>query len=414
MKATLGVARRWLLHRVYQAPRWLNGSIDFLAEHVFIRLVDGAKSWRHGLSSSVALPLPVPVPHGTARILIAPANYAGQGLAWARAITTHVVDAGGVNLAVKIPGRLLFDADRAVPEAVYRFRRDWQTRELAHVIEHFTHVLVEAESPVFGSLFRGRPATERVYLEDRGISVAYISHGTDIRSPRRHIDATPFSPFVDEDIYVDRVQRRVDRNLRMLGEAGVPVFVSTPDLVEDFANGIWVPVVVSPERWAPAETGSKSDGAPRVLHTPSLGVIKGTDLIRDSVRDLADRGVVRYSEISGAPPDRIAEAVREADIVLDQFRLGSYGVAACEAMAAGKVVVGHVTSRVRDYVRAQTGFELPIVEATPATLGLVLRDLARDRDRMVELGVAGQRFVGEVHDGRLSASRLEHHWIRKK
>ena len=415
VKRTLSTARTWLVRRVYHAPTWFNGLVDFVVDHVVVRVIDVAKSWKFNLnSSSVELPRHVPVPRSGTRVLVAPANYAGQGKEWARAISSHVADAGAVNLAIEIPGRLQFEADRVVPEKVNRFCRDWQTRELAHVTEHFTHVLVEAENAVFGSLFRGRPSDERQYLETRGLSVAYIAHGTDVRSPRRHIEATPFSPFREKDVYVDRVQRRVDRNLRFLENGGVPVFVSTPDLVDDVPQATWVPVVIDLVTWARPEAEPKSHQTPQVLHAPSLGSIKGTDLIRAAVTGLADRGVVEYSEISGLPLSLIREAVLESDIVLDQFRLGSYGVAACEAMAAGKVVVGHVTRAVREYVLTQTGLELPIVEATPETLSIVLQELACDPVRMADIGLDGRTFVREVHDGRLSALRLERHWIRKR
>ena len=101
-----------------------------------------------------------------------------------------------------------------------------------------------------------------------------------------------------------------------------------------------------------------------------------------------------------------------ADIVLDQFRLGSYGVAACEAMASARVVVGHVLPAVRERVREATGLELPIVEATPDTLAAVLEELISDPEGARRIAARGSEFVEAVHDGRASARALIDGWIR--
>jgi hypothetical protein len=79
-------------------------------------------------------------------------------------------------------------------------------------------------------------------------------------------------------------------------------------------------------------------------------------------------------------------------------------------MASGCIVVGHLTEHVRDEVRAQSGLDVPIIEATPVTLESVLRDLASDPD------LDGRRasmieFVGVLHDGRQSARALIERWI---
>ncbi len=419
MAQRLSRTKARLLRRLQRAPGWVNGAVDFIVDAIVLPVADiGRRWWFRANSKGRAVPLPVPVPDARKRILIAPLNFAGQGHAWARAISSRVPDAAAVNLTIEYPGDLGFPTDRAVPFRVNRYSRSWQNQESEHVADSFSHVLVEAEAAIFGSRFRNRPDREREFFELHGLSTAYICHGSDIRSPRRHAQSSPFSPFADDGVYVDRIQRRVDRNLAFLERSGAPVFLSTPDLIDDYPRGVWVPVVVDVERWSPGAGGlvSSRSGAhpPRVLHTPSRLAIKGSHLIRDRVGELAENGVISYSEISGVPSSQIRAEVHAADIVLDQFRLGSYGVAACEAMAAGRVVVGHVSEKVRSFILAETGLELPIAEATPATIGTVLADLAADPERIAEVGAAGQRFVRLVHDGRMSASVLDRHWLWKE
>ena len=67
--------------------------------------------------------------------------------------------------------------------------------------------------------------------------------------------------------------------------------------------------------------------------------MKGTHLIEAPIRALAERGTVDYRGMTGVPAASMPAIIGDTGIVLDQCRLGSYGVAACEAMAAGRVVV---------------------------------------------------------------------------
>jgi glycosyltransferase involved in cell wall biosynthesis len=98
--------------------------------------------------------------------------------------------------------------------------------------------------------------------------------------------------------------------------------------------------------------------------------------------------------------------MRAADVVLDQFAIGSYGVLAVQAMAAGRIVVGDVTDDVRRHVSDATGMNVPIVQANPETLTSVLRDLADDVETARRSAQAGPDFVAAVHDGALAATVL--------
>ena len=86
-------------------------------------------------------------------------------------------------------------------------------------------------------------------------------------------------------------------------------------------------------------------------------------------------------------------------------------VAACEAMAAGRAVVGH-TPKSRCYaVKRETGLNLPIIEATPDIVGDVARAFAVDPAARTMAGTVGVAFVRLVHDGAHSARVLLNRWI---
>ncbi|MGR4009501.1 hypothetical protein [Leucobacter sp. 1207-22] len=347
-------------------------------------------------------------PDSQVRLFIGPVNYAGQGFAWARAAERHLTSVGAVSMAYTGIGEFGFPIDQAVPATGYVLSSQWQRRQFHAVSGGFTHVLIEAERNLFGRVFDQTVVHQAHALIEAGVSVAMLAHGTDLRLPSRHAATEEFSPFREgEWDQTSGLEQEAQRNRRMLDELGLPVYVSTLGLLADAPDGAqWLPVVVDPEVWKPGTEAGRRD-VPVVVHAPSRGVVKGSDLIEPVMQQLHDQGVVEYRRISGVPAHEMPEIYRGADIVLDQFRLGDYGVAACEAMLAGRVVVGHVSSAVREQVRLRTDLDLPIVEATPDSLESVLLGLCANPDRLSQVGAAGHSFASAVHDGRLSAAALE-------
>ncbi len=234
-----------------------------------------------------------------------------------------------------------------------------------------------------------------------------LCHGSDIRLPSRHALHHPASPFTDpsHDITA-RLERAVRLNSEILGRLQLPVFVSTPDLLLDVPGARWLPVVVDPERWK-SDSPPLQRAVPVVVHAPSSGWIKGSDLIDPVMRRLHEEGLIEYRRLRGVPHAEMPEAYRSADIVLEQFRIGNYGVAACEGMAAGRVVIGYISDQVADAVRDQSGVDLPIVRTEHAMLESKIRDLLSNREASCAVAASGPAFVREVHDGRFSARVLE-------
>lgn len=358
-----------------------------------------------------------PTPHAPAtptRLFLGPANYAGQGYAWARA-AERLPGVGAVSMATLRPGGFGFETDQGVPIAVYGSSRRWQRRQKAYV-ERFTHVVIEAQRALFGTLMatpqeRNGAYAEARLLAGRGAGVAMLCHGSDIRVPSRHLaSATPWSPFGDPEWelvgHLERQTRAAESALAELRTAGIPTYLSTPDLLLDQPEGTWLPVVVDPERWR-TQAPPLERKVPLVVHAPSSSRLKGTELIEPVLEDLDGRGWITYRRLEGLTSAQMPELYRDADVVLDQFALGSYGVAACEAMAAGRVVVSHVTAQAREAVHDASGLDLPVVEATPDTLEGVLSQLLDDRAAAGERAATrGPELVAALHDGAASARVL--------
>ena len=404
MSKVFSSATEWLMRHRSSLPGWMNRAMESVARNpdgvlgrVAARLLGG--------NAEVAA---TTVPNTALRLYIAPTNYSGQAYAWARAVEEYDPRIGARNVAVELPGSYRFPADSTVPIATTTASAQWADAEWA-AAQQFTHVLIEAERSLFGRRFDRDPAREIAALQAAGLSVAYLCHGTDIRDPAAHARRTPWSPYPD-DPRTAALQADAERNLALLRAVPLPTFVSTPDLLDDVPDAIWCPVVIDVARFA-AERPVFSDGLPTLMHASSSAVQKGSHLIEPALAPLLASGRAAYRLVTGASSVEMPGLYASTDIVLDQFRLGSYGVAACEAMAAGRVVVGHVLPNVRQRVLERTGLSLPIIEATPDTLGQVIAGILDHPEEAQRIAARGPAFVSAVHSGSASARVLVGEWI---
>lgn len=347
-----------------------------------------------------------PVPQTPRRLYVGPANFAGQGYLWARAAEASMPGVGAVSMAVHLPGGFDYPVDHTVDQDVYHRSQRWQEDEFTYVRRNFTDVLIEAQRAISGRRYVGGAFTEARILTGSGIRVAMMGHGRDVRLPSRHRELYPHSPYLESEwAEVPGLQLQAARNLAALANHDLPVLVSTPDLLDDLPTATWCPVVVDPSRWTSAVTPLERK-VPIVVHAPTSANFKGSLQIDPMMQRLHDRGVIEYRRIRGVPAAEMPSLLGDADIVLEQFRLGSYGVTACEAMAAGRVVVGHVADHVRDRVREASGTDLPIIEGTINDIEDVVLSIIAEPDRARATAADGVTFVRDMHSGPRSAQAI--------
>ncbi|WP_194422094.1 hypothetical protein [Microbacterium abyssi] len=348
------------------------------------------------------VPRPVVPPGAGVRLYIAPANFAAQGFALARAVE-RLPDVGAVSMQPLSGQDYGFPADYEIPMSAFISSGTWGRGQRDAVSRGFTHVLVEAERSVFGAAFDRDVEKELLWLIRRGLSVALISHGTDLRLPSRHAESDEWSPFrgrLDEE-WVRRLEETALRNRELGQSLGTPLYVSTPELLLDWPSATWLPVIVDPGTWA-TDSELLIGRPPVVVHAPTSPIVKGTNLIEPTLMQMSDRGALDYRRIERVPAAAMPSLYAAADIVLDQFALGAYGTTSIEAMAAGRLVVAHLHEQVRSHIAGVTGLEPPIVEATPDTLGAVLDDIIARPQHYREIAGRGPEYVAAVHDGTLS------------
>lgn len=346
-----------------------------------------------------------PASNAPVRLVIAPANTAGQGYEWARAAESHLPGVAAVAMRGIGDDPYQPKVDLLAPVAVYKRSARWHAA-FENYLSQQTHVIWESGLPVLGGMHGADVEREIALLADRGVRGALLFHGSDIRPPSRHAALSVWSPFRDPRRASRSLEDDASLNAELAIKTGVPVFVSTPDLVQWIPEATWCPVVVDPALWSAAAPPRPMNATPVVAHAPSQTWMKGTDRIEPMLRRLHQEGVIEYRRIIDIPHASMPSFYAGADIVLDQFLLGSYGVAACEAMAAGRLVVSHVDEPTRSQVREQTGLDLPIHEATVESLETELRRVVADPEAFESLRAAGPVFVDHVHDGRHSAAAM--------
>lgn len=365
------------------------------------RLLDALR-FRPAPDDAPSLP---PVTDAPVRLAIGPANSAGQGKQWADAAERHLTGVAATSFSGFGGGAFQQAVDVRIPVAVHRNGRAWHA-SLEEWLFAQTHVLWESGRPLLGHRHRADVRREVEALSARGVGCGLMFHGSDVRPPAAHGESERWSPFPRFPQAADALAFDAERSARLIAELDVPVFVSTPDLLRWVPQATWCPVVVDREAVRSVRVEREPRQTPLVVHAPSSAWLKGSDLVEPVLQGLHRDGVIEYRRLEAMPHREVMAAYASADVVLDQFVLGIYGVAACEAMAMGAVVVSHVDEFTRGAAERLTGRELPIVEADPETLESQLRAYASDPAAFDSVRAAGREYVEAVHSGALSAAAL--------
>lgn len=341
-----------------------------------------------------------PRPRAKRKLAIGPSNMAGQPWEWARALEQLDADTAVEVFALQRDHG--FPADHLMPPDQWH-ELSWQLRHAERLLSRFTHVLFEAGHPLLGTL-NGRTFDHDVpAFRQRGIAAGVVLHGSEIRSPRAHRRLERHSPFVaDNDDLVKRLQQRADDLAARLEAFDGDIFITTLGLVDFVHDARWLPLTVDPRLWV-SQSPPFTDRRPVVANIPTSGRLKGSAYVSAACRRLSERGLINYQPLRGVPYSAMPAVIENIDVLIDGLVLGDYGATACQAMAAGRLVVGHVSEQVRGRIPGG----VPIVQATPETLEQVLLGIVADPEAAADRAARGPAFVRQYHDGRRAAAVLK-------
>jgi Glycosyl transferases group 1 len=142
---------------------------------------------------------------------------------------------------------------------------------------------------------------------------------------------------------------------------------------------------------------------PVVMHAPSNLAVKGTDAVLRAVEQLKTQYDFEFRLLHRVPRSEVLALLRDCDIMLDQFVIGSFGTAALEAMALGKPALCYLTPS----VVASLPPDAPFVNANQENLAEILGGLLADGERRQAIGCQSRAYVEAHHDARKVAIRLK-------
>jgi glycosyltransferase involved in cell wall biosynthesis len=137
-----------------------------------------------------------------------------------------------------------------------------------------------------------------------------------------------------------------------------------------------------------------SRSRPLVVHAPSNRSKKGTE---DVIRACAELPV-DLEIVEGVTHTEARRRYAAADIVIDQLKVGWYGVFAIEAMAMGKPVVCFLHDDALSETEKEFQTTVPIVSATPETLEQKLHPLVDSIELRQSIGASSRKYAEQLHD----------------
>lgn len=346
-------------------------------------------------------------------ILLGATNSAGQANSWAMALRKAGRNAQSLQIVSDENGSW-FNADRTI------MRSDWKPLEFRkrlfqEITSQNSGVLLESLRPIFAlnqpSLFTAEEGlNDLIDLWRAGLKVAVVFHGSDIRDQLHHAKMDELSPYRNpvDPAKFEAVRVRADQTrlvARKLNRHRIKHFVTTPDLLHELPDATWLPAVIDVDKFKTKTSIKTSSGPLKVLFLPSNGWLKSESLITPVLDLLVKEGVIKLVANGPVSNAQMPALVESADIVIDRFD-GVVGVASIEAMAAKRLVIANVAPWI--YNRAEV--TPPVIHATPVTLENKLREIAGNNFNHQQITDAGFEYVNKWHDGKESATRLNH-WL---
>ncbi|MDA8220383.1 glycosyltransferase family 1 protein [Desulfosporosinus sp.] len=141
---------------------------------------------------------------------------------------------------------------------------------------------------------------------------------------------------------------------------------------------------------------------PLFVHAPTSPEVKGTEYILRAIDTLRQEYDFDFQLIQGMSHNQAKATYQQADLIIDQILIGSYGLLTVEAMAMGKPVVCWIS----EYMKDKYPRELPLLIANPDTITDVLRNVLNNQDMLPDLGLRGRVYAEQYHDANVVAEKL--------
>ncbi len=319
---------------------------------------------------------------------------AGQPGLIARGLREIGVDAANVIVG---HNRFGYPADFHFPDA----SRTTMRRVLADVGADFDIIHIHAITPFYTKRLPVFPmGTDLLALKAAGKRIVIHFRGSEVRLPSVFQAASPYNYVADDpDGLVARFPEAGQRlYIDLCRSIADEIAVTDPELLSYVPEAKIIPRAIDMADWS--HVGLPQRERPLIVHAPSRQGVKGTRHILSAVQTLRAEGLqFDFQLVENMPQNEVRNIYESCDIIVDQLRIGWYGVLATEGMALGKAVVSYI----RDDLLPTFGDAPPVMVANPQTIASVLRNLITSSRLRAEVAERGHAFCRENHDARLVA-----------
>lgn len=226
--------------------------------------------------------------------------------------------------------------------------------------------------------------------------------------------STHFAHEVESSYYSDASDLRKRKSIAFFDCHADHIYALNPDLLNVLPRRAkFVPYAhVDLEDWKPIYP-AEAPAAPHIVHAPSHRRVKGTAHVVAAFERLKQEGVeFRFTLVEGVSNASARAVYETADLLVDQLLAGWYGGLSVELMSLGKPVVCYLRDEDLRFIPKTMRSELPLINATPASIYDVLRELLTTRKHELRgRGVASRTYVERWHDPIKIAAQLKEDYV---
>lgn len=176
---------------------------------------------------------------------------------------------------------------------------------------------------------------------------------------------------------------------------------------------IWNPKIKIPSKYQFREKNSKKiylyhGIGNKLSRTNNNGVnIKSSHIYYPIIDNLISKGYdIEVISPHDVPNIDIRFIQIQCDIYLDMLTYGWFGATARECMMLGIPVICYIRKEWRDNVKKELPDfvnELPVINANPENVEIILEELIINREKRIELGIKSREFALKWHDSKKAA-----------
>ena len=206
----------------------------------------------------------------------------------------------------------------------------------------FDHIIIEYGRSLFNSDGLSNLIRDYFKLKSLGIKVSFVSHGSDIRIPSLHVEMIQDSVHKNVSTGLNKIlEQNASNLLDFIKDSDAKHFVSTPDLLNFDKDAVWIPTLARNSCTQISRSNFASSKRRLVVaHAPTDPAVKGSRIVLEILRKLADKGIIILLELNVRRGTREYEQIlRRCDVLVDSLGLGFYGASGVETIASGRVLL---------------------------------------------------------------------------